>query len=195
LFKKLSQPESIRQRDEALLNDEALIKVYKNLFLNGRLTLDPEKFLIPHDDIIYKVIVKAIEALIIEEIPKIGETNPETLREFLKLISEISDPKSGGKRLHSSTDFSAFRGKEAGSQEYLAAGSSAKKPKIEKAGAESGGEDRAPSASPSGQKRKREEEESLATQLAAGAGRGAGGGAGRGAGGGAGGGAAGGSRA
>jgi hypothetical protein len=182
LVKNLSQPESIRQRDEDLLNDEALIKVYKNLILNGKLTLDPEK---SDDDIIYKVIVKAIETITKKESAEIEKTNPEKLREIQKFISQAKDPKSGEKR---SADFSALRGKEMGSQE-LSAGESSKRLKTEEAGAKSGGEeDLTPSTSTSGQKRRRDQEEPVATQLAVGdptkrskADGGAGGGAGRGA--------------
>jgi hypothetical protein len=196
LVKNLSKPESIQKRDEDLLKDEALIKVYKNLILNGKLTLDPK---IPDYDIINQVIVKAIESITTEESAEIKKTNPEKFAEIQKFISQAKDPKSGEKRPH--TDFSALRGNEVDSPEHSKGESSTKKPKTQEAGAEIGGVDRAPSPSISRQKRGREGGESPTTQLAAGdptkrsktdggAGGGDGGfgGAGRGAGGGVGGG-------
>jgi hypothetical protein len=175
-LENLSQPESIRQRDEALLKDEALIKVYKNLILNGKLTLDPK---IPDDDIIKQVIVKATKSITTEELTEIEKTDPEKFKKIEEFISQTSDPKSGDKRPNS---FSALRqGKEMASSEVA---SPPKRLKTEETTEIGGKEDLAPSASPSGQKRERGEEEWSATPLEnqakiskadGGAGRGAGG--------------------
>lgn len=67
LLEEISQPNAIKERDEALRENKDLIKVHAKSILNGNLTLDTAKLLILDNEIFGDVIVNAIKHIIKEE--------------------------------------------------------------------------------------------------------------------------------